>query len=103
MDRKRGAAAGAASLGLAGAVIWMTLVPAGAQTPAPPGSTINGTVPTAQGNVWNGLDHQPTPSEIAPITSPKQNARVNRKLNKLDSELLNAPLPPPPKGGPSIP
>ena len=73
-----------------------------AQTGAPPGSTINGTVPTAEGNVWNGLDHQPTPSEVAPAGNAQQQARINHKLSKLDQQLLNDPLPKLPPGAPVI-
>jgi hypothetical protein len=73
-----------------------------AQNAPPPGSTVNGTVPTSEGNVWNGLDHQPTPSDVAPIGNAQQQARINRKLNKLDQQLLNDPLPKVPNGAPPV-
>jgi hypothetical protein len=76
--------------------------PALAQSTDGPGSTINGTVPTAEGNVWNGLDHQPTPSEVAPLGNAQEQARINRKLNKLDKQLLNDPLPKVPAGAPQV-
>jgi hypothetical protein len=51
--------------------------------------------------VWNGLDHQPTPSEVAPAGAAQQ-ARINHKLNKLDKQLLNDPLPKMPAGAPPV-
>jgi len=89
-----------AALALGGAILLA--LPALAQNAPPPGSTINGTVPTAEGNVWNGLDHQPTPSEIAPVGNAQQQARINHKLSKLDQQLLNDPLPKLPPGAPAI-
>jgi hypothetical protein len=76
--------------------------PARAQTGATAGSTVNGTVPLSEGNIWGGLDHQPTPSEAGPAISSQQQARINHKLNKLDEQLLNDPLPQVPAGGPSV-
>jgi hypothetical protein len=76
--------------------------PALAKSTATPGSTINGTVPTSEGNVWNGLDHQPTPSEVAPINNPQQQSQVNHTLNHLDNQLLNQPLPKVPAGAPPV-
>ena len=75
--------------------------PALAQTAAPPGSTINGTVPTSEGNRWNGFDHQPTPSEAAPDNDPHQQAQINHTLSKLDKQLLNEPLPKAPAVAPA--
>ena len=76
--------------------------PALAQSTATPGSTINGTVPTSEGNRWNGLDHQPTPSEVAPTGNPQQQTQVNHTLSKLDQQLLNQPLPKVPAGAPPV-
>jgi hypothetical protein len=90
----------AATLALGGLLLMAP--PALAQNSPPPGSTINGTVPTAEGNVWNGLDHQPTPSEIAPVGNAQEQARINHKLSKLDQQLLNDPLPKLPPGAPTI-
>jgi hypothetical protein len=75
-------------------------LPALAQTAPPPGSTINGTVPSSDGNVWNGFDHQPTPADTAPVTGLHRRAHVNRTLGKLDRQLLNDPLPKIPAGAP---
>ncbi len=89
-------------------LLWSALLvgsigsPALAQTTTTPGSTINGTVPTSEGNRWNGLDHQPTPSETVPIQNPHQQAKVNHKLNKLDQQLLNYKLPKLPSGAPTV-
>jgi hypothetical protein len=97
MDRMLGAAT-LLSLGVA---LLVPLAPALAQGAPPPGSTINGTVPTSEGNVWNGMDHQPTPSEVPPA-SAQQQAKINHKLSKLDQQLLNYKLPKLPKGAPPI-
>ena len=97
MDRMLGAAA---LLGL-GAALLVPLAPALAQTAPPPGSTINGTVPTSEGNVWNGQDHQPTPSEVPPA-SAQQQAKINHKLNKIDRQLLKYKLPKVPAGAPPV-
>jgi hypothetical protein len=87
---------------LGGALVLAPIVqPALAQSAPPPGSTINGTVPASEGNIWNGLDHQPTPSETAPINNPRRQAHVNHTLNKLDQQLLNDPLPKVPAGAPA--
>ena len=80
----------------------MLAPPAMAQSAAPPGSTINGTVPTSEGNIYNGFDHQPTASEAGPSGDAQQQARINRKLNKLDQQLLNDPLPKLPAGAPPV-
>ena len=79
-----------------------TVQPALAQSAPAPGSTINGTVPTSEGNRWNGFDHQPTPSESAPLNNPHQQAKVNHTLSKLDRELLDDPLPKLPAGAPAV-
>jgi hypothetical protein len=84
------------------AVLMAPIVSASAQTSPPPGSTITGAVPSSEGNVWGGLDHQPTPSEIAPLTNQQQQAKINHKLNKLDQQLLNYKLPKVPPGAPPV-
>ena len=76
--------------------------PALSQVSAAPGSTINGSVPHSEGNVWNGLDHQPTPGQTAAVTNPHQQAQVSHTLSKLDRQLLNDPLPPAPAGAPQV-
>jgi hypothetical protein len=107
MDRMRGSAdssrqcrrfAGIALL----AVLIAPIVPAHAQTSPPPGSTITGAVPSSEGNIWGGLDHQPTPSEIAPLNNQQQQAKINHKLSKLDQQLLNYKLPKVPNGAPPV-
>jgi hypothetical protein len=107
MDRMRGSAGFSRQCRrLAGACLLAALVapivPAHAQTPPPPGSTINGTVPSSEGNVWGGLDHQPTPSEVAPLNNQQQQAKINHKLSKLDRQLLNYKLPKVPAGAPPV-
>jgi hypothetical protein len=106
MDRLRGSTVFAAfvvgALTMGGAMVPGSIVPAQAQTAPTPGSTINGTVPSSEGNVWGGLDHQPTPSEVAPLNNQQQQAKINRKLNKLDQELLNYQLPKVPNGAPPV-
>jgi len=97
MDRKRSAGA----LMLCSLLMALPLVPALAQS-APPGSTINGTVPNSEGNVWGGLDHQPTPSEVAPLNNQQEQAKINHKLSKLDQQLLNYKLPKVPNGAPPV-
>ena len=98
MDRRSGFAALAAFL--CGALL---LAPSAlAQSAAPPGSTINGTVPTSEGNVWNGLDHQPTPAEIAPANNSHWQAKQNHTLGNLDQQLMNDPLPKSPAGAPPV-
>lgn len=69
--------------------------------PANPAATVNGTVPAAQGNVWNGLDHQPTQSDVPPMGSSQQQ-QVNKTLNQLDNQLMNQPLPKVPSGAPTV-
>jgi hypothetical protein len=110
MDRIPGAAAliahgrPAATLLLCGVLMLALIVrPTLAQTAAPPGSTINGSVPSSEGNVWNGFDHQPTAADAGPSGTAKHQARINHKLSKLDQQLLNDPLPKIPAGAPSVP
>jgi hypothetical protein len=95
---------GSATRIICGALMLASTVqphPALAQSQPPPGSTANGTVPSSEGTVWNGLDPQPTPSEVAPAGAAQQ-ARINHKLNKLDKQLLNDPLPKMPAGAPPV-
>jgi hypothetical protein len=66
-----------------------------------PAATVNGTVPTAEGNVWGGMDHQPTEAEV-PQGTIKQQDKINHKLQTLDQQLMNAPLGKVPNGGPAI-
>jgi hypothetical protein len=84
------------------ALLMAPIVPASAQTSPPPGSTVTGTVPSSEGNVWGGLDHQPTPSEVAPLNNQQQQAKINHKLGKLDQQLLNYKLPKVPNGAPPV-
>ncbi len=91
----------AAGLGLGAALVLGSAGAASAQSSGNPASTINGTVPTSEGNIWGGLDHQPTPGEVAP-GSPQQQAKINHKLNKLDQQLLNYKLPKLPAGAPAV-
>ncbi len=97
MDRMRSAAA----LMLCSFLMAAPVIPARAQAPAP-GSTVNGTVPSSEGNVWGGLDHQPTPSEVAPLNNQQEQAKINHKLSKLDQQLLNYKLPKVPNGAPPV-
>jgi len=96
----------AAMLSMAGAFIVgagvASIPPALAQNgSANPAATINGTVPASEGNIWNGVDHQPTEADVPPISMQKQD-KINHKLQKLDQELLNAPLPKVPAGAPPV-
>lgn len=76
--------------------------PAFAQSGAAnPAATVNGTVPSSEGNVWNGQDHQPTEADVAPATMQQQD-KINHKLQKLDQQLMNAPLPKVPSGAPPV-
>ncbi len=103
MDRKPRATDCAAGIFLlCGAMLLASPNPASAQSAPPAGSTINGAVPTVEGGTWGGFDHQPTEAEAPPISNPQQAAKVNRKLNKLDQQLLNYPLPKLPDGAPSV-
>ena len=71
----------AAGLGLGAALILGSARAALAQSPGNPASTINGTVPTSEGNIWGGLDHQPTPGELPP-GDVQQQAKINHKLEQ---------------------
>jgi len=76
--------------------------PARAQSGPPnPAATINGTVPTAEGNVWNGMDHQPTEAEV-PQGSAQQQNQINNQLNQIDQQLMNAKMPKVPNGAPPV-
>lgn len=86
----------AAALGL----VLTLAAPAFAQS-TNPAATINGTVPSSEGNVWGGLDHQPTEADVPPATA-KQQEKINRKLQKLNNQLLDAPLPKVPAGAPPV-
>lgn len=78
------------------------LVPAFAQNGGGnPAATINGTVPTAEGNTWNGMDHQPTEADV-PQGTMQQQQQINNQLNQLDQQLMNDKLPKVPKGAPPV-
>jgi hypothetical protein len=101
MRGTRGATEGKRLLGAA--VLCLSLA-AAAQASAQsnnPAATINGTVPSAEGNTWGGFDHQPTEAD-APPTSAAQQAKINRKLEKLNQELLDEKLPKVPAGAPPV-
>jgi hypothetical protein len=91
-------AAGALVLGAGVAAVPPALAQS---TGANPAATVNGTVPSSEGNVWNGQDHQPTPADVAPTTMQQQD-KINHKLQKLDQQLMNAPLPKVPSGAPPV-
>lgn len=77
-------------------------LPARAQSgSANPAATVNGTVPTAQGNVWNGLDHQPTEAEV-PQGSAQQQTKINDQLDQLGQQLMNAKMPKVPGDAPPV-
>lgn len=67
-----------------------------------PAATVNGVVPSAQGNVWNGMDHQPTQSEVPPMGNTQQQQQVNKTLDQLDNQLMNQPMPKVPNGAPPV-
>lgn len=78
------------------------LAPADAQgTTANPAATVNGSVPTSEGNVWNGMDHQPTPADV-PQTTMQQQQKINNQLNQIDQQLMNDKMPKVPKGAPPV-
>jgi hypothetical protein len=93
--------AGAVTFCVGIAQVALPMGQAHAQTAPPPGSTINGTVPTSEGNIWNGLDHQPTPADVPSIGSAQQ-AQISHKLDNLDQQLLNYKLPKLPAGAPPV-
>jgi hypothetical protein len=66
-----------------------------------PAATINGSVPTAEGNVWNGMDHQPTEADV-PQGNMQQQQQINNQLNQLDQQLMNEKLPKVPKDAPPV-
>ncbi|GAB0112719.1 hypothetical protein [Acidisoma sp. C75] len=69
-------------------------------TAANPAATVDGQVPSAEGNVWNGLDHQPTASDVPPIADTKQNQQINNTLDQLNRQLQQYQLPKVPPGAP---
>lgn len=78
------------------------LVPAYAQSGGNnPAATINGSVPTSEGNVWNGMDHQPTEAQV-PQGTLQQQQQINNQLNQLDQQLMNQKLPKVPKDAPPV-
>lgn len=80
----------------------LPLAPARAQNGgANPAATINGSVPTSEGNVWNGMDHQPTPADVPPTTMQQQQ-QINNQLNQIDQQLMNDKMPKVPKGAPPV-
>jgi hypothetical protein len=74
---------------------------ASAQGSNNPAATINGTVPSSEGNIWGGMDHQPTESEV-PQGSMQQQQQINNTLQNLDQQLLNEKLPKLPEGAPAV-
>jgi hypothetical protein len=78
-----------------------TVSPASAQTGDNPGATINGTVPTSEGNIWGGLSHQPTEAQV-PQLPPLQGEQLNNTLQTLAQKLLNEKLPKVPKSAPPV-
>lgn len=90
----------AAGVGLLG--VGLILAPAAfAQSSGNPAATINGAIPASEGNVWNGQDHQPTEAEV-PQGTMQQQDKINRKLQKLDQQLMDAKLPKVPNGAPAV-
>lgn len=92
----------AVALALGAGIALAPMASVMAQSQPSPGATINGTVPTSEGNVWNGLDHQPTPADVPPITNPQTADKINGELNKLDQKLMNDKLPKVPAGAPPV-
>ena len=90
--------AGAALLGTALATAPAAFAQSSSTNPA---ATVNGTVPTAEGNVWGGADHQPTEADV-PQGTMKQQDKINHKLQTLDQQLMNDPLPKMPAGAPQV-
>jgi hypothetical protein len=72
---------------------------ASAQTSDNPAATINGTVPTSEGNIWGGLAHQPTEAQV-PQLPPLQGEQLNNTLETLAQKLLNEKLPKVPASAP---
>ncbi|HTI00980.1 MAG TPA: hypothetical protein VL752_08545 [Acidisoma sp.] len=78
------------------------LAPALAQSnSANPAATINGSVPKSEGNIWNGMDHQPTEAEV-PQGNMQQQQQINNQLNQLDQQLMNEKLPKVPQDAPPV-
>jgi hypothetical protein len=73
-----------------------------AQSANNPAATINGTVPTSEGNIWGGVAHQPTEAEV-PQPPVQRQEQLNQQLQNLDQQLMNEPLPSLPQGSPSVP
>ncbi|GAB0119188.1 hypothetical protein Acid7E03_32600 [Acidisoma sp. 7E03] len=90
-----------AMMGFAVVAALAVAAPAWAQNGANPAATVNGTVPTSEGNVWNGLDHQPTEAEVPQGTLQQQN-QINNQLNQIGQQLMDAKLPKEPKGAPPV-
>jgi hypothetical protein len=65
-----------------------------AQTTASPA-----VVPSANANVWNGHDHQPTAASAPPL-SARREKKVDTTLNALNKQLLDQKLPKVPAGAP---
>jgi hypothetical protein len=78
-----------------------TVSQASAQTSDNPAATINGTVPTSEGNIWGGLAHQPTEAQV-PELPPLQREQLNNTLQTLAQKLLNEKLPKVPKSAPPV-
>ena len=93
----------ATALGLALAGGGFTLAPvAFAQSSSNnPAATINGSVPSSEGNVWGGADHQPTEADV-PQGTVQQQDKINQQLQTLDQQLMNEPLPKVPTGAPPV-
>lgn len=93
--------------GLAAAALCLILgtaplAPALAQSNgANPAATINGSVPSSEGNVWNGMDHQPTAADV-PQGNLQQQQQINNQLNQIGQQLMNDQLPKVPKGAPPV-
>lgn len=92
---------GGVLLGLALLGAMAASAPASAQSGGNPAATVTGTVPTSEGNVWNGLDHQPTPADVPQGTLQQQN-QINNQLNQIGQQLMDAKMPKEPKGAPPV-
>jgi hypothetical protein len=69
--------------------LTFSAVSAKAQTSA----TLRGPAPPAViGNVWNGMDHQPTAASDPPLDTSVQQT-IDRTLEALDKQLLQFKLP----------
>ena len=74
---------------------------ASAQASNNPAATVNGTVPTREGNIWGGLAHQPTEAQV-PQVPPQQGKQLNNTLQSLAQRLLNEKLPKVPASAPPV-